>query len=330
MTTIAALQGNQHLYLKNLAGTGEAEAAATKALTDQGRGTDEASIRAFQADHNLKVDGKIGQETLGELMKRVPTVEASNKPVPAGQARVSMATGANGAAASLQALLPPKKPKVELGTDGKLLVQGTDKSESIHVNQDGDKLRVSIRDLKDGGLTQAEFNRDDVRSLEILAGGGNDMVFNGKQETRGVDNATIKLGGEERGGHNAVYSYADNVEVVGGQAESLALAAKGDNVRTSGTSGADSVAIDGNNAAVGLEVADTAAAVGSNNRVYGAGNVSASTPLGAWLRQDGADAFSLDPDQNAAIGAAVSERVGATVKAMNDQEAKILVEMIGR
>ena len=32
----------------------------------------------------------------------------------------------------------------------------------------------------------------------------------------------------------------------------------------------------------------------------------------------------------AAIGAAVSERVGATVKAMNDQEAKLLVEMIGR
>lgn len=345
MTTINALQLDPTKYLRNVAtGTGEAETTARTALQNLGLGTDTKSIESFQRANGLKVDGLIGRETIAKLTAKAPTAaELSARPAD-NQTRVCATPGNEaGAAAAIAAKLPPKaapteataavtaapakagdQPSITLGKDGKLSVMGSSANEEIVVAQDGDMIRARIRNIRDPGQSiERSFAAKDVKSTVIDGGDGNDLIWNGTRNARGVDNARITMSGAQGGDVNAVFSNANNVQIDGGKSKATEVAALGDRVSIKGSTGADTVSVLGDGARVSVSKEDTASVAGRDSRIEGAGTFAATNGRGYILGQDGRVVDDVDPSAAQYVALNIASAANGTMRQMEQRSVEI-------
>jgi peptidoglycan hydrolase-like protein with peptidoglycan-binding domain len=338
--------------------------AAGYPVTD-GAGDLEKQVRAYQRAQGLQVDGKAGPQTLGSLrtfvnerlsasetptslsdaqantflsrdsITRAPTAGQLAAPPPAGQTRVG---GADDEATRRrleealrrnQETRPADQPSIELTADNKLVVRGSSANEDIRVERRGDQIHASIRDIRDPSrVLERSFAAKDVKSADIDGGDGNDLIHNGTRQTRGVDNATIRLSGSAGNDVNAVFSNGNNVTVEGGNSSSTNVVMYGDESKVVSSRGRDAIAVVGNDAQIRGDRDDVVVMTGRNNQAgtdsgEGFRGHVASSPMGYILQHEGANLIGLDEDGKAKTSDEVVRRAELHATEMEKRSAEI-------
>lgn len=215
-------------------------------------------------------------------------------------------------------------PSIELGADGKLRVKGSSANEEIMVAQDGDQVRARIRNIRDPQqVMERSFAAKDVRSAEIDGGDGNDLIWNGTRNARGIDHARITMSGPQGGDVNAVFSNASNVQIDGGKSKATEVAAIGDRVAIKGSTGADTISVVGEGARVSVSKEDTAAVAGRDSRIEGAGTFAATNGRGYILGKDGRTVDDVDPSAAQYVALNIASAANGTVRQMEQRSVEI-------